>query len=184
MPTGPIERLARAICAITDDGKPVKVVELARACGVDGLLGRRAAQGIAINVDAYLKLCAAAGIDPASALKALTAHLESNTPWHARLTVESEAAGAPFRSGTGGPARRAMEAAFAAAYGTEATTQGQGGSIPLCNVFAQTYPEAEIMLNGVEEPGCLIHAPNESVDPSEIEHIALTEALFLAAYGS
>lgn len=124
------------------------------------------------------------GIDPASALKALTAHLESNTPWHARLTVESEAAGAPFRSGTGGPARRAMEAAFAAAYGTEATTQGQGGSIPLCNVFAQTYPEAEIMLIGVEEPGCLIHAPNESVDPSEIEHIALTEALFLAAYGS
>ena len=66
MPAKPIERLARAICAITDDGKPVKVVDLARACGVDGLLGRRAAQGITINVDAYLKLCAAAGIDPAT----------------------------------------------------------------------------------------------------------------------
>ena len=33
---------------------------------------------------------------------------------------------------------------------------------------------------GVEEPRCLIHAPNESVDPSEIEHLALAEALFLA----
>ena len=61
------------------------------------------------------------------------------------------------------------------------TTEGQGGSIPLCNVLAETYPDAEIMLLGVEEPRCLIHAPNESVDPSEIEHIALAEALFLSA---
>ena len=62
------------------------------------------------------------------------------------------------------------------------TTEGQGGSIPLCNVLADTYPDAEIMLIGVEEPLCLIHAPNESVDPSEIEHIALAEALFLQKY--
>ena len=60
--------------------------------------------------------------------------------------------------------------------------QGQGGSIPLCNVFAETFPDAEIMLIGVEEPQCLIHAPNESVDPSEIENMALVEALFLQNY--
>jgi hypothetical protein len=35
---------------------------------------------------------------------------------------------------------------------------------------------------GVEEPKCLIHAPNESVDPSELERIALAEAIFLARY--
>jgi len=29
---------------------------------------------------------------------------------------------------------------------------------------------------------CLIHAPNESVDPAEIEHMPLAEALFLANY--
>ena len=40
------------------------------------------------------------------------------------------------------------------------------------------------MLYGVEEPTCLIHAPNESVHPSEIEHIALAEALFLRHYGA
>jgi acetylornithine deacetylase/succinyl-diaminopimelate desuccinylase-like protein len=63
-------------------------------------------------------------------------------------------------------------------------TQGQGGSIPLCNTLQRTYPDAAIMLLGVEEPGCLIHAPNESVDPSELERIALAEALFLRRYGS
>ena len=54
------------------------------------------------------------------------------------------------------------------------TSLGQGGSIPLCNVFAETYPEAELILMGVEEPLALIHAPNESVDPTEIANMALS----------
>lgn len=58
----------------------------------------------------------------------------------------------------------------------------QGGSIPLCNVLADAFPAAEIVLMGVEEPQCLIHAPNESVDPTEIQHMAHVEALFLHAY--
>ncbi|MCX6386922.1 MAG: hypothetical protein NTV40_09905 [Solirubrobacterales bacterium] len=47
------------------------------------------------------------------------------------------------------------------------------------SVVVETFPDAEIMLYGVEEPKCLIHAPNESVDPAEIEHFALAQALFL-----
>ncbi|MFI5780175.1 dipeptidase [Nocardia sp. NPDC051570] len=133
---------------------------------------------------ARLNLRIPPGIEPEQALKAITTHVESNTPWHARVTVETEGLASGFRSGTDGPARQAMEAAFHTAYGRESTTQGQGGSIPLCNTFAETYPTAEIMLIGVEEPKCLIHAPNESVDPSEIERIALTEALFLTSYGA
>lgn len=49
----------------------------------------------------------------------------------------------------------------------------------LISVFAEIFPDAEIMLYGVEELKCLIHAPNESVDPAEIEHFALAQALFL-----
>jgi hypothetical protein len=46
-------------------------------------------------------------------------------------------------------------------------------------LLADEFPDAEIMLLGIEEPLCQIHAPDESVDPSEIENIALTAALFL-----
>ena len=53
-----------------------------------------------------------------------------------------------------------------------------------CNVLAQTFPHAEIVLMGVEEPQCRIHAPNESVDPSEIENLAVAEALFLQTLGA
>ncbi|MCP2279852.1 Acetylornithine deacetylase/Succinyl-diaminopimelate desuccinylase [Nocardia amikacinitolerans] len=132
---------------------------------------------------ARLNLRIPPGITPEHAHRALVAHLEANTPLHAKLTIELEGEGAPFRSASGGPARAAMDAALAASYGQPTTTQGQGGSIPLCNVFADTYPDAEIMLIGVEEPKCLIHAPNESVDPSEIQHMALAEAIFLTSYG-
>ena len=45
-----------------------------------------------------------------------------------------------------------------------------------------TYADAEIILLGVEEPLAAIHAPNESVDPSEIQAMALAEALFLQRY--
>ena len=72
-----------------------------------------------------------------------------------------------------------MDRALEEAYGRAATTMGQGGSIPLCTLLQQTMPEAEILMFGPEEPTCMIHAPNESVDPSEIEHMALAEALFL-----
>ena len=102
-------------------------------------------------------------------------------PWGG---IETEAVGSPFSADTDGPAYRAMAAAMLESYGVPMTTLGQGGSIPLCNVFADTYPGAEIILMGVEEPLALIHAPNESVDPTEIERLALSEALFLRGYGA
>lgn len=124
------------------------------------------------------------GMDPDAAADALVAHLASAAPWGVRIDFERPPPGAPFRARTDGPAFARMAEAMGEAYGREMTTQGQGGSIPLCNVLAETFPEAEIMLMGVEEPRCLIHAPNESVDPSELERISLAEALFLERYES
>jgi acetylornithine deacetylase/succinyl-diaminopimelate desuccinylase-like protein len=124
------------------------------------------------------------GVDGKQAQDALVAHLQARVPWSLRCEIERVAVGDPFVGSLGGPAFEAMGTAMNEAFGRPMTTEGQGGSIPLCNVLADTYPDAEIMLLGVEEPKCLIHAPNESVDPSEIEHIALAEALFLERYGA
>jgi cysteinylglycine-S-conjugate dipeptidase len=124
------------------------------------------------------------GITASEGRDKLIAQLRSAAPWNVRVDVEVEADGEPFTAGTGGPAYAAMRAALGEAFGRPPTTEGQGGSIPLCNVLSATYPDAEIMMIGVEEPRCLIHAPNESVDPAELERIALSEALFLRSYGS
>ncbi|WP_030276349.1 dipeptidase [Streptomyces sp. NRRL B-24484] len=122
------------------------------------------------------------GTDPQAARDALAAHLTDAAPWGAAVEVEAEGTGSPFRAATDGRAYTALDRAMRRAYGKPISFLGQGGSIPLCNVLADTYREAEIVLMGVEEPRCLIHAPNESVDPSEIEHMALVEALFLGYY--
>jgi len=124
------------------------------------------------------------GTAPAAARAALTRHLTGAAPWGVRVSVEDESVGAPFRAATDGPAYAALGRAVNEVYGKPLAFLGQGGSIPLCNVLAETYPRAEIVLMGVEEPTCLIHAPNESVDPAEIEHMAHVEALFLRAYAA
>ena len=122
------------------------------------------------------------GVGGVQAQDALVEHLRRRVPWGLRCAIERVAVGDPFVGSLDGPGYESLKAALEEAYGRELTTEGQGGSIPLCNVFAETYPDAEIMLLGVEEPKCLIHAPKESVDPYEIEHIALAEALFLQRY--
>ncbi len=142
------------------------------------------AAAIQPRASARLNLRVPPGMDPQSALDALTAHLLARAPWEAKVTVEPEQPGSPFRARTDGPGFAALAAAMAEAFGRPMGTVGQGGSIPLCNVFAEQVPGAEIVMLGVEEPRCLIHAPNESVDPSEIENLAVAEALFLRRFGS
>ncbi len=131
---------------------------------------------------ARLNLRIPPGMPPEVAEPALVTHLQAAAPWGVHVTVEIEATGSPFEAATDGPAYRAMAAAMQETYGTPMAHLGQGGSIPLCNVFTDTYPDAEIILMGVEEPLALIHAPNESVDPTEISSMALAEALFLQRY--
>ena len=124
------------------------------------------------------------GMDPRGAQDALIEHLRSAAPWNVKVSFEREAIGSPFSGSTSGPAFSALCDSLEAAYGSETQLQGQGGSIPLCTVLQETFPDAEIMLFGVEEPRCLIHAPNESVDPSEIENMAIAEALFLQDFAT
>ena len=142
------------------------------------------AAAIVPKAAARLNLRIPPGMDPAHAEAALVEQLRAATPWGVHVRVEVEATGAPFEADTTGPAYQAMAAAMQESYGRAMTSLGQGGSIPLCNVLEETYPDAEIILIGVEEPQALIHAPNESVDPREIEAMALTEAIFLERYAT
>jgi acetylornithine deacetylase/succinyl-diaminopimelate desuccinylase-like protein len=140
------------------------------------------AAAITPDAAARLNLRIPPGTTPHDAERALVEHLRNAAPWGVEVDVEIEATGSPFRAATDGPAYQTIAEAMRDAYGVPMASLGQGGSIPLCNVLADTFPDAELILMGVEEPACLIHAPNESVDPGEIERMALAEALFLSRY--
>lgn len=82
------------------------------------------------EVRARVSLRVPPGIDAEDALRALTDHLTDAAPWGARVKVEPEGVGQPFRARTDGPAYRALAAALREAYGTDMVQSGQGGSIP------------------------------------------------------
>ena len=124
------------------------------------------------------------GQDAAAAQRLLVADLEAAAPWGARVTVEPKTLGQPFASGTQGRGYAALETGMRAAYGRDLVEAGQGGAIPLCNTLQAAHPDAEILLIGVEEPACHIHAADESVDPGELGRTAHGVALMLAELGS
>jgi acetylornithine deacetylase/succinyl-diaminopimelate desuccinylase-like protein len=142
------------------------------------------APAITPRAAARLNLRVPPGTQTGEAAETLVSQLHAVAPWGVHVTAEIEAPGPAFLAQTGGPAYQAIAAAMHEAYGRPLVTLGNGGSIPLCNVLADTYPDAELILMGVEEPLTLIHAPNESVDPAEIAAMALTEALFLQRYAA
>ena len=124
------------------------------------------------------------GYDAAAAQALLVEHLHAAAPWGAQVEVERRSLGEPFAARTDGPGLATLAAAMEEAFGKPLTAAGQGGAIPLCNALQAAQPDAEILLIGVEEPACRIHAPGESVDPSELERTAVGVALFLGALAS
>jgi acetylornithine deacetylase/succinyl-diaminopimelate desuccinylase-like protein len=124
------------------------------------------------------------GQDADEAQRLLVRHLESHVPWGAQVTVERKTLGQPFATGTRGPGYAALAAGMRAAFGRDLVEAGQGGAVPLCNELALAHPAAEILLIGVEEPACHIHAADESVDPAELARTAVGVASMLAELGS
>ncbi|AWZ24616.1 dipeptidase [Rhodococcus pyridinivorans] len=149
--------------------------------GIDAPPMVGSAAAVVPRASARLNLRVPPGIDARTAQDALVAHLEAHVPWGAHLRIDRDVLGEPFRAATDGPGYAALRAALEAAYGREVGTAGQGGSIPLCTALHRAVPRAEIALIGVEEPRCVIHAPNESVAPTEIETLAVAEALLLTS---
>lgn len=122
------------------------------------------------------------GQDPAAAQDALVAHLESVTRWGAQVTVTRLEACAGYAV-TQGPVQSLAREAMTAVYGQPAGITGCGMTIPLVHDIAAALPDAALLLWGAEEPSAQIHAANESVDPAELQRVALTEARFLSDLG-
>jgi acetylornithine deacetylase/succinyl-diaminopimelate desuccinylase-like protein len=150
------------------------------AIGIDAPPVEGAANALIPKARARVSVRLAPGQDPVQAQAAVRRHLESVAPWSVRVTVTDGGTGEGFLAKTDGPAYASATSAMQAAYGEDVVHYGQGGSIPLVAAFLEAMPGAEVILWGVEEPLCRIHAPNESVDLAELERCVLAEALFIA----
>lgn len=143
-----------------------------------------AVNAVQASAGARITLRLPPAMDPLAAQVALIEHLRARVPWGLRATISGVETGAGFHAAPDGPAFAALRDALAQGAGGKVALLGEGGAIPLCAVLGRQYPDAEILLFGIEEPLSRIHAPNESVDPRQIASAALAEARFLRAYAN
>lgn len=141
-----------------------------------------AVNAVPATAEANINLRTPATMDPRATAEAVTEHLKKHVPWGAHIEVTILEANLGFETDPSKPAVALLGECLGEAYGSETITQGMGGSIPLTVELQEKHPNAEIALFGVEEPQCTIHSANESVDPTEIERIAIAEALFLQRF--
>jgi cysteinylglycine-S-conjugate dipeptidase len=130
---------------------------------------------------AKVSLRVAPGDDADRACEAVKAHLRAHAPWGAHVTVTSGHTAAPFTVRTGGRAYQAARQALTEAWGRPALDIGVGGSIPFVTAYAERFPDAEILITGVEEPDARAHGANESLHLPTFARACLAEALLLRA---
>jgi acetylornithine deacetylase/succinyl-diaminopimelate desuccinylase-like protein len=132
---------------------------------------------------AEVSLRLAPGEDVTRACAALASHLEAHAPWGVHVTVEPGATAAPYTARSGGPAYQAARWALAQAWDSPAVDVGGGGSIPFVTGYAEAFPEAEILITGVEDPDTRAHGTNESLHLATFERACLAETLLLHRLG-
>ncbi len=114
------------------------------------------------------------------AFSALEAHLRANAPFGARIEIDDVDTGNGFLVDTSGWAVAEAKTSMTDAWATEAVEMGVGGSIPFIADLVELFPEAQILVTGVEDPDSRAHSPNESLHLGVFQRAILTEAVLLA----
>ena len=148
--------------------------------GIDTTSTTAASNTLIPRARAKISMRVAPGGDAAAHLDALTAHLQQNAPWGAKVNVIRGEIGEPYAIEASGGVYDAARAAFRQAWGAEPIDMGMGGSIPFIAEFANAFPQAKILVTGVEDPATQAHSVNESLHLGVLERAAVAEALLLA----
>ena len=151
--------------------------------GIDTTPVAAASNTLIPRARAKISLRVAPGGDAAAHLDALTAHLQRHAPWGAQVSVTRGEIGEPYAIDASGPVYDAARAAFRQGWGVEPIDMGMGGSIPFIAEFAAAFPQAKILVTGVEDPATQAHSINESLHLGVLERAAIAEALLLANLG-
>src|SRR4051794_38357444 len=129
---------------------------------------------------AKLSLRIAPGDTTANAVECLRKHCEAHVPWGAQLSFTVVDTGEPTRIDATGPAYDAARGAFEEAWdGVAPVDMGVGGSIPFIAEFLEAFPEASVLVTGVEDPDTRAHGANEGLHLAEFQRVVLAEALLL-----
>jgi acetylornithine deacetylase/succinyl-diaminopimelate desuccinylase-like protein len=98
----------------------------------------------------------------AAAARRLKTLFETDPPYGARVTFETESTGDGWNAPEMSPwLAESVERASTAYFGKPAMFEGTGGSIPFMAMLGARFPRAQFLITGVLGPGSNAHGPNE-----------------------
>ncbi|MGN7798520.1 dipeptidase [Leifsonia sp. 22587] len=148
--------------------------------GIDAPSVANASNTLLPSVAVRISSRVAPGQPAREAYEALERHLRAHAPFGAHIAIDDVDLGDPFLVDTAGWAATEAKRAMTDAWGAEAVETGIGGSIPFIADLVRDFPEAQILVTGVEDPDTRAHSPNESLHLGVFKRAILTEALLLA----
>ncbi|MGU3409223.1 dipeptidase [Microbacterium sp. M1A1_1b] len=132
------------------------------------------------TVAARVSVRVAPGQSAREAAAAVERHIRAHTPFGARVEISEPDAGDGFLVDTSGWAVREARTAMAEGWGAAPVEQGIGGSIPFVSDLAAEFPDAQILVTGVEDPDTRAHSPNESQHLGVLHRAIASETILLA----
>jgi acetylornithine deacetylase/succinyl-diaminopimelate desuccinylase-like protein len=148
--------------------------------GIDAPSVANASNTLLPEVSVRVSARIAPGQTADSAYEALEAHVLGHAPFGAHVEITDVDKGDPFLVDTGGWAIAEATVAMTEGWGEAPLQTGIGGSIPFIADLVRTFPAAQILVTGVEDPDTRAHSPNESQHLGVLHRAVLSEAILLA----
>jgi acetylornithine deacetylase/succinyl-diaminopimelate desuccinylase-like protein len=148
--------------------------------GIDAPTVVNASNTLVPSVTVKVSARIAPGQSADDAYRALERHLHEHSPFGAHIAISDVDKGNPFLVDTSGWAVAEAEDAMHQAWGRRPVQTGIGGSIPFIADLVEVFPDAQILITGVEDPDSRAHSPNESLHLGVFHRAILTEAVLLA----
>lgn len=152
--------------------------------GIDATSVADSANAIIPRCKFRLSVRTVPGTDSAEVARAVEHHLVSHAPFGCRVTTSIEETGPSYLADMESQAVSDLRWALTTAWDEDAVAIGVGGSIPFIAQFEEVFPNAEVLVTGVEDPATNAHSENESQSLKTLKNATLAEALLLERLGS
>lgn len=184
------EARLRAESGLPDHARPVGRGEILHrewyqpsitVTGIDAPSVLNASNTLIPSVRVRIAARVAPGQDAAEFERILREHLLAHAPHGAKLDFDPDVdRGEAFLAPIDGWAVEDELVSLREAWGAEPAVMGAGGSIPFTADLVRHFPNAQILITGVEDPDSRAHSPNESVHLPSLQRTILAEAFLLS----
>lgn len=121
------------------------------------------------------------GANPEDALRQMTEALTRDPPFNASVSFSDSEALPGWQAPEEAPwFSKACDQASQELWGLPALRMGEGGSIPILNLFASLFPCSQFAVTGILGPGSNAHGPDESLDIGYTRKFLACVSLILA----